>query len=95
MMRSGTESGKSLKSKKKCGNEQRLIKVYQIVEHKTWCQEFKKQHHHLTICKKKPPTNQPLLPAGLLVPKLLKVDWNLVTNWKKFKHVWNNYAIAA
>ena len=29
------------------------------------------------------------------MPKLLKVEGNLATNWKKFKHAWDNYAIVA
>ena len=41
------------------------------------------------------PTNQPLLPAGLSIPKPLKVEGNLATNWKKFRRAWDNYAIVA
>ena len=38
---------------------------------------------------------QPLLPAGLAMPKPLKTEGNLASNWKKFKRAWENYAIVA
>ena len=38
---------------------------------------------------------QPLLPAGLSMPKPLKRDRNFATNWKKFKRSWDNYEILA
>ena len=38
---------------------------------------------------------QPLLPAGLAMPKPLKTEGNLASNWKKFKRSWDNYAIVA
>ena len=38
---------------------------------------------------------QPLLPAGLSMPKPLKLDGNLATNWKRFKRSWDNYEIVA
>ena len=38
---------------------------------------------------------QPLLPAGLAMPKPLKTEGNLASNWKKFKRAWDNYAIVA
>ena len=37
----------------------------------------------------------PLLPAGLSMPKPLKLDGNLATNWKRFKRSWDNYEIVA
>lgn len=40
-------------------------------------------------------TNQPLLPAGLSMPKPLKTDGNLANNWKRFKRTWDNYAIIS
>ena len=38
---------------------------------------------------------QPLLPAGLSMPKPLKRDRNFATNWKKFKRSWDNYEIVS
>ena len=38
---------------------------------------------------------QPLLPAGLAMPKPLKTEGNLASNWKKFKSAWDNYATVA
>ena len=35
------------------------------------------------------------LPSGIAMPKVLRTDGNLATNWKKFKRAWNNYAIVA
>ena len=40
-------------------------------------------------------TNQLLLPAGLSMPKALKTEGNLASNWKRFKRAWDNYAIVA
>ena len=33
------------------------------------------------------------LPSGIAMPKALRTDGNLATNWKKFKRAWENYAI--
>ena len=38
---------------------------------------------------------QPLLPVGFAMPKPLKTEGNLASNWKKFKRAWDNYAIVA
>ncbi|XP_068696020.1 uncharacterized protein [Montipora foliosa] len=35
------------------------------------------------------------LPSGIAMPKALRTDGNLATNWKKFKRAWDNYAIVA
>ena len=40
-------------------------------------------------------TNQLLLPAGLSMPKALKTEGNLASNWKRFQRAWDNYAIVA
>ena len=37
----------------------------------------------------------PILPSGLNLPQPLKTDRNLATNWKRFKHTWDNYSIVA
>ena len=40
-------------------------------------------------------SQQPLLPAGLSMPKGLTIEGNLAANWKKFKRTWDNYAVVA
>jgi hypothetical protein len=36
-------------------------------------------------------SNEALLPAGLAMPKPLKIEGNLATNWKRFnKRNWDN-----
>ena len=40
-------------------------------------------------------SQQPLLPAGLSMPKALIIEENLAANWKKFKRTWDNYAVVA
>ena len=40
-------------------------------------------------------SQQPLLPAGLSMPKALTIEGNLAANWKKFKRTWDNYAVVA
>ena len=40
-------------------------------------------------------SQQPLLPAGLSLPKALIIEGNLAANWKKFKRTWDNYAVVA
>ena len=40
-------------------------------------------------------SNEPLLPTGLAMPKPLKIEGNLATNWKRFKRNWDYYAIGA
>lgn len=35
------------------------------------------------------------LPSAIAMPKRLRTDRNLATNWKKFKLTWDNYAIVA
>ena len=37
----------------------------------------------------------PSLPSGLKPPQALKIDGNLVANWKRFKRSWQNYVILA
>ena len=39
-------------------------------------------------------SQQPLLPAGLSMPKALTIEGNLAANWKKFKRTWDNYAVV-
>ena len=40
-------------------------------------------------------SQQPLLPAGVSMPKALTIEGNLTANWKKFKRTWDNYAVVA
>ena len=40
-------------------------------------------------------SQQPLLTAGLSMPKALILEGNLAANWKKCKRTWDNYAVVA
>ena len=74
----------------------------------TWCQECK--HFTASLENKSEAiisgdeeiqntgasaSQQPLLPAGLSMPKALTIEGNLAATWKKFKRTWDNYAVVA